>query len=45
MKPMYFLAVFVFTIFFSLQAQQKSDSPLAKVMEFHQLAKSAKAMG
>jgi hypothetical protein len=45
MKPLCFLAVFVFSISFSLQAQQKSESPQAKVMEFHQLAKSAKAMG
>ena len=42
MKSRYLIGAFMFTLFFSLAAQQKSDSPQAKVLEFHQLAKTAK---
>jgi hypothetical protein len=45
MKFLYFLALFVFTFFFTLHAQQKADSPQAKVLEFHQLVKAAKEKG
>ncbi|OGV36351.1 MAG: hypothetical protein A2X48_08935 [Lentisphaerae bacterium GWF2_49_21] len=45
MKTRFLLSIFVFFLLFSLNAQQKADSPQAKLREFQQLLKVAREQG
>ncbi|HCE46932.1 MAG TPA: hypothetical protein DET40_25580 [Lentisphaeria bacterium] len=45
MKTRFLLSILLFMLFAGLQAQQKSDSPQARLQEFNQLLKTARDMG